>query len=202
LVYFSLIIIIRKQKAIFLGKYIASGFLVIAWTLLVLFFKPNIEWIIIWGYASLLMAVFFFRDIKTMLFTGFSIVVCYTYLFLNYPVKSALTPGIDFPFLLFSILIISFVTENLQRNFVELLEAQDETEEARMALEIKISARTRELKELADNLENKVRGRTQELRNKIEELEKFNKLSIGRELKMVELKEEIKSLRERLENNK
>lgn len=41
-----------------------------------------------------------------------------------------------------------------------------------------------------------------ELREKIEELEKFHKLAIGRELKMVELKEEIEKLKKELEEYK
>jgi len=47
-----------------------------------------------------------------------------------------------------------------------------------------------------------VEKRTEELRGKIQELERFNKLSVGRELKMVELKEEVKRLKEELENLK
>lgn len=55
-----------------------------------------------------------------------------------------------------------------------------------------------ELKKLQKELEEKVKERTEELQEKIEELEKFQKLAVGRELKMVELKEEIEMLKERL----
>lgn len=51
------------------------------------------------------------------------------------------------------------------------------------------------LKKLQEELEEKIRQRTKELRERIDELEKFNKLTIGRELRMVELKEEIKNLK-------
>ena len=69
-------------------------------------------------------------------------------------------------------------------------------------MEVKIDARTKELKELSEGLERQVEKRTEELRGKIQELERFNKLSVGRELKMVELKEEVKRLKEELENLK
>ncbi|MCX6791265.1 MAG: PAS domain-containing protein [Candidatus Gribaldobacteria bacterium] len=52
-----------------------------------------------------------------------------------------------------------------------------------------------DLKELYLNLEQKVQERTKELGEKVEELEKFYKLSVGRELKMVELKKELSNLR-------
>ena len=58
------------------------------------------------------------------------------------------------------------------------------------------------LKELQYEMETKVEERTKELQGKIEEMEKFQKLAVGRELKMVELKEEIKKLKEELEKTK
>lgn len=51
-----------------------------------------------------------------------------------------------------------------------------------------------EIKTLQENLEKKVEERTKELQKRIEELEKFHKLTIGRELKMVELKKKIREL--------
>jgi len=54
-----------------------------------------------------------------------------------------------------------------------------------------------EIKKFRESLEEKVRERTRELRNKVEELEKFHELAVGRELKMVELKKEIERLKKK-----
>ena len=75
-------------------------------------------------------------------------------------------------------------------------------EEAKNILEIKVQARTKELRELVDGQEEIIKERTKEIQEKMKELEKFNKLAVGRELKMVELKEEIKKLKEELEKFK
>jgi len=56
-----------------------------------------------------------------------------------------------------------------------------------------------ERKEFSSKLELQVAERTKELQEKIKELEKINKLTVGRELKMVDLKKEIKGLRRKLE---
>jgi hypothetical protein len=107
------------------------------------------------------------------------------------------------------IAIFFFIVENYG-NFSEafrkkqekLVQTQKEIEEGRSVLEIKVQARTRELKDLAESLEEQVGQRTKELQEKIEELEKFNRLAMGRELKMMELKEEIQKLKEELEKYK
>ena len=65
-------------------------------------------------------------------------------------------------------------------------------EEAKTVLEIRVRARTRELNELAGSLESKVQERTGELKTRLAELERFQELTIGRELKMIELKKELK----------
>ncbi|MEJ2200385.1 MAG: response regulator [Desulfuromonadaceae bacterium] len=50
------------------------------------------------------------------------------------------------------------------------------------------------LRALNDELDQRVRERTAELADKNEELERLNQLFVGRELKMIELKEKIKEL--------
>jgi len=57
-------------------------------------------------------------------------------------------------------------------------------------------------KKFRQELERQVIERTKELQEKIEELEKINQLTVGRELKMIELKEEIEKLKEELEKYK
>src|SRR3989338_5497549 len=53
------------------------------------------------------------------------------------------------------------------------------------------------LEKSTKELEEKVEKRTRELQRKNEELEKFNKVAVGRELRMVELKKRVKDLKEK-----
>lgn len=59
-----------------------------------------------------------------------------------------------------------------------------------------------ESKKFREELKRQVAERTKELQEKIDELEKINRLTVGRELKMIELKEEIQKLKEELEKYK
>lgn len=54
------------------------------------------------------------------------------------------------------------------------------------------------LKKLQQNLEEKVRERTRQLEERLNELERFRRLTLGRELRMVELKKEIERLKKEL----
>lgn len=103
------------------------------------------------------------------------------------------------------IIIFLFVSQNygtLANNFREskkrLLNYQERLEEAKSVLEIRVHSRTRELQKLANNLEEEVSRRTKEAQARVEELERFKRLAVGRELKMVELKKEIEKLKEYL----
>jgi methyl-accepting chemotaxis protein len=80
----------------------------------------------------------------------------------------------------------------------EVEEKTRQLEQERASLELKVKERTKELEELKRNLEKKVEERTKELKEKIEELEKIQKITMGRELKMMELKREIERLKEEL----
>ena len=53
-----------------------------------------------------------------------------------------------------------------------------------------------EIRKLNEELEERVAGRTAELEQKSAELEHMNKLFVERELRMKELKEEVKRLKE------
>jgi len=57
------------------------------------------------------------------------------------------------------------------------------------------------LKNLQKDLERQVEQRTVELQTRVDELERFHELAVGRELKMVELKQKIKELEAKLANN-
>ncbi len=89
--------------------------------------------------------------------------------------------------------------EELRGKVKELERASVNLEETKETLEIRVRARVKELEELTQNLEGKVKERTKEIQKKVQELEKFQKFSVGRELKMIELKKEIKKMKN---NNK
>jgi len=99
-------------------------------------------------------------------------------------------------------LILFFNIRTLIKTSQGLKKSKVALEESKVTLEIKVEARTRELKELAEGLDEKVKEKTKELQERIGELEKFQKLTVGRELKMIVLKEEIKKLKKELEKSK
>lgn len=90
-------------------------------------------------------------------------------------------------------------SEMFTKKTVELEEIKDKIEEERGSLEIRVSARTKELEEMAKSLEGRVEERTKEIKEKMTELEKFHGLAVGREIKMVELKQKLRETEEELE---
>lgn len=77
-----------------------------------------------------------------------------------------------------------------------LQKAQAVCGEARESLEIRVAARTKELKEFTERLEETVKERTRELQERVNELERFHRLTVGRELKMLELKRNLRESQE------
>jgi flavodoxin len=199
LTYFIIVTILGSKKAIFLAKYIVIFAVVSFWTLIVLFWGQKFSHIIIPGYLIFLMLTFFFHNVRAVIFSGFLSILSYAFLLISPQLKEVMNPVLDIPVIFFGVFIASLVTDNLRKYFFKLLEAQDDADEARISLEIKILARTRELQELAVGLEENIKKRTYELQEKINEMEKFNRLTVGRELRMIELKEEIKKLEEKLQ---
>ena len=103
--------------------------------------------------------------------------------------------------------------EELSRTFNEMIKSlkksREAAEVARTSLEIKVKARTKELEELTLSLEEQVKARTkelekgkEELQKRVEELERFHRLTVGRERRMIELKKEIDDLKKQLKTKK
>lgn len=99
-------------------------------------------------------------------------------------------------------LVVDAFSKKLKESLKMLIQKETELEEAKIVLEIKVKARTQEIEQEKVSLEQRVQERTKALQNKINELEKFQGLSVGRELKMVELKEGMELLRKELEKIK
>ncbi len=100
-------------------------------------------------------------------------------------------------------------TEELVITNFSLKKIKRTLEKSKSNLEIRVRARTKDLRELANSLEQQansleqqVKEKTKELQKRVEELERFRKFSIDRELRMVELKKEIKKLKEELGKGK
>jgi len=94
---------------------------------------------------------------------------------------------------------IEELAESFNQMAGDLKKSRTALEESKVVLEIKVNARTKELQELAEKLEEKVGERTKELQGRLNELEGFHRLTVGRELKMIELKRELREKRGSLE---
>jgi len=94
------------------------------------------------------------------------------------------------------------ISESFNKMVTDVKDYKEEIEEQRAILAIKVNARTRELGELNEKLENEVKERTSALEKKLDENERINKLMVGRELKMVELKNKISAAEEEIKKLK
>lgn len=75
-------------------------------------------------------------------------------------------------------------------------ERTQELDETKHNLESIVAERTKELEQIKRSLEEEVRMRTVELEEKLSDMEKMNQLMVGREMKMIALKERIQELEE------
>ncbi|MFH1657446.1 MAG: hypothetical protein ABH919_03190 [bacterium] len=92
---------------------------------------------------------------------------------------------------------LSDMNKNLENKVKERTKS---LKDERDSLEVRVVARTRELRELNKSLETKVAERTKELNDRLIELEKFHKLTVGREMTMIDLKKKVKKLEEETKN--
>jgi len=197
---------IHFRKGIFLAKYILFGVMAIVITF-------GMYWIgslwIFLGYYLLLAMSGFFYGWRIPLFTGILSLICFFSLIYLTGIFAFSEYIIWIVYFCPLIGVVTFINQKnlffingLIENKERLKEAKKDLEEAKTVLEIKVKARTRELRELAERQEEIIRERTKEIQERMEELEKFHQLAVGRELKMIELKEEIKKLEKELEQRK
>ena len=92
-------------------------------------------------------------------------------------------------------------TQTLEKTVSELQLTTTELSAAKTGLEKKVAERTAELEKERVSLEEKIKERTKDLSSakndleiKLAELEEFHDLTVGRELKMIELEKEIDTL--------
>ena len=97
-------------------------------------------------------------------------------------------------FILFGIVTLLYVFSRYQRTLKELQEANKKLKGSKEILEEKVRERTKELETFSKEQEKIIAERTKETQEKLVELEKFQKLAVGRELKMVDLKKEVNRL--------
>lgn len=88
----------------------------------------------------------------------------------------------------------NLMMDHIVESHDELRKAGVELMNVNSNLERKVKERTGELEKLRASLEQDVIERTKELKQKLAELEKFKELTVGRELKMIELKKKIEEL--------
>lgn len=130
------------------------------------------------------------------------------YFYLNHPVIFQADPSALLIFLFMVILSLAGATffiwnsVRTQKFLYKTYTQRRELKETAVVLEVRIKAKTRELQEQAELLRQENRLKTEALRRRIEELERFRRMVVGRELKMVQLKEELARQEEELEKLK
>lgn len=80
----------------------------------------------------------------------------------------------------------------------EVKKMEEKLREVETVLRIRVMARTRTLRELTDSLEEEVKRRTQELAKEVKILEKFQRLTAGRVVRLEELRKRNKKLKQEL----
>ena len=95
--------------------------------------------------------------------------------------------------------VVGVFSEELKQRTKELAKEKEKTSRAlkrsqewEKVLQIRVLAKTKELRDLAEKQEQEIEARTKELKQRLEELEKFRRLVVGREIKMIELKKKLR----------
>ncbi|MBI4993355.1 hypothetical protein HZC33_00105 [Candidatus Wolfebacteria bacterium] len=90
--------------------------------------------------------------------------------------------------------IFDQMLDSIVMSRLELESVNDRLKNSNVGLEKAVKERTAELEDLKDNLEQVVSQQTKNLQEKLNELERFKQLTVGRELKMMELKKKLEEI--------
>ena len=216
--------IIKRQKSVKKANFLFFIHLLILtlFITLIVYDAGGVEWLgaifylfpIVWGNVTLpktlgrVLTLFTAFSYSALVLLQYFNLIPYTALY-NLPTPPHLSSWYVFSSIAFAFLTFYFLgmganlfTDEFRKKVIELEKTKNALEEAKTVLEIKVRARTRELQELIERQEEIIKERTRELQEKIDEMEKFQKIAVGRELKIIELKDEIKKLKEELEKYK
>lgn len=152
-------------------------------------------------YLTLITVFVFFNGLAVLEFSGF---IPYSSIFFKTPtadfiyfIATLLMTDFSLIFLAGVLSVFSRVLSN-KRKGLELV--ADKADEEKIVLEVNVGARTKETRDLANDLEVQVEKRTEDLNQKIKEMKNFNKLTKGREDKLIELEKEAEKLKAILKN--
>jgi hypothetical protein len=206
---FIMLTLIKDNKRLFfLGKYISSFSIIFTWTLFIFYLSPELGMgrLMIAGYIFIFVLFSSFRDEIVVAFSGLITLLGYIALFYLLPGKEFFNIGLDMGIIAGSCFLFVWFTGVFRNYYSVLLDAQDEVEKARRSLEEKVKIKTKELKELNEGLEEEVKKRTseieekkKEMEEKVDYLERFGKITVGREIRMKDLKEELETLKKEKE---
>lgn len=91
--------------------------------------------------------------------------------------------------------VFNSMMDGIEKTQKELELAKKSLTDVNVGLEEKVALRTAELKRANEACEADVAAKTEELKKQVDELEKFREMSVGRELRMAEMKKEMDLLR-------
>ena len=168
------------------------------WFLLFFEYSLLLFLILSWATACFLSAIdLSFPFVLTLI--GLGLMVAHHYLLFLDSSSAFLT-------LLLSIIFVTAITVAAVWNTLrvtgslwDVYKEKQNFEETAQVLRVRIKARTKELRKQAENLEQESALRTQVLRERVQELERFRRATVGRELVMIKLKKEIDTLKKEIE---
>ena len=197
---------IRYKKIVHLVKFILLGLM--AGVITLGMYWVGSMWIFL-GYYLLLVMASFFYDWKLPIWIGSICLLLFFALIFWAKIFQIREYIVWLVYFFPTVIAITLVAYKNHFFIIEIFQKQKEVEksketleETKNILEIKVQARTKELQDLFEEEEKLVQEKTKELQIRIDELERFRDLAVGRELKMIELKKELEGLKKTKKSQK